>query len=110
MGLFVVNLSDIGEGVAEAELIEWHVKVGDTVAEDQLLGVVMTDKAAVEIPSSVLGKVVKLCADVGDVVAVGSALIHLDVDGVGNAENTQAPAEPSQAPPANRGDHSISNQ
>ncbi len=82
MGLFVVNLSDVGEGVAEAELIEWHVAVGDTVAEDQLLGVVMTDKAAVDIPSSVMGKVLKLCAEVGDVVAVGSGLVHLDVAGV----------------------------
>ena len=85
MGLFVVSLSDVGEGVAEAELIEWHVAVGDTVTEDQLLGIVMTDKAGVEVPSSVLGKVVKLCADVGDVVAVGSDLIHLEVDGEGNA-------------------------
>jgi len=86
MGLFVVSLSDVGEGVAEAELIEWHVAVGDTVSEDQLLGVVMTDKAAVDIPSSVLGKVMKLCCDVGDVVAVGSDLIHLEVDGDGNTD------------------------
>jgi len=85
MGLFVVSLSDVGEGVAEAELVEWHVAVGDTVGEDQLLGVVMTDKAAVDVPSSVLGKVVKLCAEVGDVVAVGADLIHLEVDGDGNA-------------------------
>ncbi len=84
MGLHVINLSDVGEGVAEAELVEWHVSVGDTVGEDQLLGVVMTDKAAVDVPSSVLGKVVKLCADVGDVVAVGSELIQLEVSGEGN--------------------------
>ena len=87
MGLFVVSLSDVGEGVAEAELIEWHVAVGDTVGEDQLLGVVMTDKAAVDVPSSVLGKVVKLCADVGDVVAVGADLIHIEVTGDGNSDN-----------------------
>ena len=86
MGLFIVRLSDIGEGVAEAELVEWHVSVGDTVVEDQLLGVVMTDKAAVDVPSSVLGKVVELCAEVGDVVAVGAELIHLEVDGAGNAD------------------------
>ena len=84
MGLHVINLSDVGEGVAEAELVEWHVAVGDTVTEDQLLGVVMTDKAAVDVPSSVLGKVIKLCVEVGDVVAVGSELIHLEVDGDGN--------------------------
>ena len=91
MGLFIVSLSDVGEGVAEAELIEWHVAVGDTVSEDQLLGVVMTDKAAVEVPSSVLGKVVKLCAEVGEVVAVGSDLIHLEVDGVGNSSSGSNP-------------------
>lgn len=88
MGLHVINLSDVGEGVAEAELVEWHVAVGDTVGEDQLLGVVMTDKAAVDVPSSVLGKVVKLCVDVGDVVAVGSDLIHLEVDGEGNTDDS----------------------
>lgn len=88
MGLHVVNLSDVGEGVAEAELVEWHVSVGDTVGEDQLLGVVMTDKAAVDVPSSVLGKVVKLCVDVGDVIAVGSDLIHLEVDGKGNVDSS----------------------
>ncbi len=96
MGLHIINLSDVGEGVAEAELIEWHVAVGDTVGEDQLLGVVMTDKAAVDVPSSVLGKVVKLCAEVGDVVAVGSDLIHVEVDGVGNSKavsDTQAASD-----------------
>jgi len=97
MGLHVINLSDVGEGVAEAELVEWHVSVGDTVGEDQLLGVVMTDKAAVDVPSSVLGKVVKLCVDVGDVVAVGSDLIHLEVNGDGNAAgltNTEISSAP----------------
>ena len=84
MGVHIISLSDVGEGVAEAELIEWHVAVGDTVSEDQLLGVVMTDKAAVDVPSSVLGKVITLCVDVGDVVAVGADLIHIEVDGVGN--------------------------
>jgi len=99
MGLFIVNLSDVGEGVAEAELVEWHVAVGETVAEDQLLGVVMTDKAAVEVPSSVMGKVVKLCAEIGDVVAVGSDLVHLDVDGV------DSPVETSSGKTANESAH-----
>jgi len=85
VALFVIPLSDVGEGVAEAELVEWQVSVGDTVSEDQVLGVVMTDKAAVEVPCSVLGKVIKLCADVGDTIAVGGDLIHLDVDGEGRA-------------------------
>jgi len=88
VGLHVINLSDVGEGVAEAELVEWHVSLGDTVGEDQLLAVVMTDKAAVDVPSSVLGKVVKLCVDVGDVVAVGADLIHLEVNGAGNVADS----------------------
>lgn len=106
MALYVIQLSDVGEGVAEAELVEWQVSVGDTVTEDQVLGVVMTDKAAVEVPSSVLGKVVKLCADVGDTIAVGSDLIHLDVDGQGRAstastDSAAADVEPSDAQPLN---------
>lgn len=106
MGLFVISLSDVGEGVAEAELVEWHVAVGDTVSEDQLLGVVMTDKAAVEVPSSVLGKVVKLCGEVGDIIAVGADLIHLDVDGVGNAESKTI--ESAEADKANHSSASAS--
>ncbi len=101
MGLFVISLSDVGEGVAEAELVEWHVAVGDTVSEDQLLGVVMTDKAAVEIPSSVLGKVMKLCCEVGDVVAVGSDLIHLEVDGEGNTAGRTDSVEQTVSTTAN---------
>lgn len=81
MGIASILLSDVGEGVAEAELIEWHVAVGDVVAEDQVLCVVMTDKAAVEVPSSELGKVIWLGAEVGDVVAVGAELVRLEVSG-----------------------------
>jgi 2-oxoisovalerate dehydrogenase E2 component (dihydrolipoyl transacylase) len=77
----VIKLPDVGEGVAEAELVEWHVKVGDLVREDTILGAVMTDKATVEIPSPVEGKVVWLSAEVGDVVAVGSDLVRLTVAG-----------------------------
>ncbi len=100
MGMHVISLSDVGEGVAEAELIEWHVAVGDTVGEDQLLGVVMTDKAAVDVPSSVLGKVVKLCVDVGEIVAVGADLIHLEVSGEGNANvnNNKSGSAPNANP------------
>src|SRR3954466_8583687 len=75
----VIKLPDVGEGVAEAELVEWHVKVGDLVREDAILGAVMTDKATVEIPSPVEGEVVWLAADVGDVVAVGSDLVRLKI-------------------------------
>ena len=72
----VVKLPDIGEGVAEAELVEWHVKTGDLVREDTILAAVMTDKATVEIPSPVEGEVLWLGAEVGDMVPVGSALVQ----------------------------------
>jgi 2-oxoisovalerate dehydrogenase E2 component (dihydrolipoyl transacylase) len=81
MGEFVIRLPDVGEGVAEAELVEWQVKVGDLVREDTILGAVMTDKATVEIPSPVEGEVLWLGANIGDVVAVGSDLIRLKTTG-----------------------------
>ena len=74
MGEHVIKLPDVGEGVAEAELVEWHVKVGDLVREDTVLAAVMTDKATVEIPSPVEGEILWLGARVGETVAVGSPL------------------------------------
>ena len=99
MAEHVIKLPDVGEGVAEAELVEWHVKVGDLVREDAILGAVMTDKATVEIPSPVEGKVLWLGADVGDVVAVGSDLVRLDVagEGVDSAPLDAAPEAPAPA-------------
>ena len=90
MGIFSIRLPDVGEGVAEAELVEWNVKVGDTVLEDEMVGAVMTDKAAVEIPSSVTGKVTWLGGDIGDVIAVGAELIRLEVEGEGNQSEKSA--------------------
>ena len=84
MGEYVIKLPDIGEGVAEAELVEWSVAEGEQVREDQVLGSVMTDKANVEIPSPVEGKVTSLGALVGDTVAVGSIIVRLEVEGEGN--------------------------
>lgn len=84
MGIHIIKMPDIGEGIAEVELVGWHVKVGDTVAEDQPLADVMTDKATVEIPSPVVGKVLALGGDVGQVMAVGGELIRLEVEGEGN--------------------------
>jgi len=86
----VIKLPDVGEGIAEAELVEWHVKVGDIVREDDLLAAVMTDKATVEIPSPVDGEVVWVGADIGDTVAIGSALVRLKVAGEGATD----PGEP----------------
>ena len=70
MGEFIIKMPDVGEGVAEAELVEWHVKPGDPVREDMVLAAVMTDKATVEIPSPVEGTVLWLGAEVGDTVAI----------------------------------------
>lgn len=100
MGQHVIKMPDIGEGIAQVELVEWYVKVGDTVTEDQVLADVMTDKATVEIPSPVSGQVVALGAVPGQTMAVGSELIRLEVEGAGNlkASATPAPAAPSPAP------------
>lgn len=84
MGVYVIKMPDIGEGIAEVELVEWHVKEGDAVAEDQVLADVMTEKATVQVPSPVHGKVLALGGRVGEVMAVGSALIRLEVEGAGN--------------------------
>jgi 2-oxoisovalerate dehydrogenase E2 component (dihydrolipoyl transacylase) len=89
MGIHSITLPDVGEGIAEAELVEWCVAVGDTVLEDEVIGSVMTDKAAVEIPSSVTGKVVWLGGEVGDVIDVGAELLRLEVDGAGNQSAIQ---------------------
>ncbi len=84
MGIFIIKMPDIGEGIAEVELAEWHVQPGDQVVEDQVLADVMTDKATVEVPSPVNGTVVALGGPVGEVMAVGSELIRLEVEGEGN--------------------------
>jgi 2-oxoisovalerate dehydrogenase E2 component (dihydrolipoyl transacylase) len=85
MGQFVIKMPDVGEGVAEAELVEWHVKAGDPVREDMVLAAVMTDKATVEIPSPVEGSVSWLGAEIGDRIAVGAPLVRIEVAGDGNA-------------------------
>ncbi|MDZ5627672.1 biotin/lipoyl-containing protein, partial [Achromobacter xylosoxidans] len=98
MGIHVIKMPDIGEGIAEVELVGWHVKVGDTVAEDQPLADVMTDKATVEIPSPVVGRVVALGGEVGQVMAVGGELIRLEVEGEGNVKGEAAAQKPQAAP------------
>ncbi len=94
MGTHVIKMPDIGEGIAEVELSQWHVQVGDLVVEDQVLADVMTDKAMVDIPSPVHGKVIALGGQPGEVMAVGSILISIEVEGAGNVR------EGSEAPPA----------
>jgi len=91
MGRFTFRLPDIGEGIAEAEIVAWHVKVGDTVEEDGRLADMMTDKATVEMESPVSGVVVEVAGAEGDVIAIGSPLVVIEVEGAGN-EVDRAPA------------------
>ena len=81
MGKYVFRLPDIGEGIAEAEIVAWHVKVGDLVEEDGRLADMMTDKATVEMESPVSGKIVQVAGDVGDVIAIGSPLVVIETEG-----------------------------
>ncbi|MGY2137086.1 dihydrolipoamide acetyltransferase family protein [Pseudomonas reactans] len=99
MGTHVIKMPDIGEGIAEVELSVWHVKVGDMVVEDQVLADVMTDKAMVDIPSPVHGKVISLGGEPGEVMAVGSILISIEVEGAGNAKEAPAVKEAPKATP-----------
>lgn len=96
MGIHVIRVPDIGEGIAETEVAEWLVKPGDLVAEDQAIAAMMTDKATVEVPTPVAGRVIALAADVGATLAVGAELIRLEVEGEGNLGQ----AEPLSTPPS----------
>lgn len=80
MGRLSFKLPDIGEGIAEAEIVAWHVKLGDRVAQDQRLADVMTDKATVEIESPVAGVVTALAGEIGDRIAIGSVLVEFEVE------------------------------
>jgi 2-oxoisovalerate dehydrogenase E2 component (dihydrolipoyl transacylase) len=85
MARFEFKLPDIGEGIAEAEIVAWHVKVGDTIAEDQQIADMMTDKATVEMESPVAGKVLELTGEVGDQVPIGSVLAVIETEGADRA-------------------------
>jgi 2-oxoisovalerate dehydrogenase E2 component (dihydrolipoyl transacylase) len=116
MGIYILKTPDIGEGIAEVELVAWHVAPGDTVTMDQILADVMTDKATVEVPSPVAGKVLAIGGTIGQTVAVGSELVRLEVEGEGNLkggaplevaalavtsnQTAAKPASKSVAPPA----------
>ncbi|MGB3503547.1 MAG: dihydrolipoamide acetyltransferase family protein [Mesorhizobium sp.] len=97
MAEHTIKLPDVGEGVAEAELVEWHVKVGDLVREDAVLAAVMTDKATVEIPSPVEGKVIWLGGEIGETLPVGSIIVKIEVAGEG-ADKPAAEPKPQPAP------------
>ena len=99
MGKFTFRLPDIGEGIAEAEIVTWHVKVGDRVEEDGKLADVMTDKATVEMESPVSGVVVQVAGAEGDMIAIGSPLVVIETDGEGEVAEA-APAPKAEAAPA----------
>ncbi|BEP56594.1 dihydrolipoamide acetyltransferase family protein [Variovorax sp. V118] len=99
MGTLTIKVPDLGEGIAEVELVAWRVQPGDTVAEDQVLADVMTDKATVEIPSPAAGRVLALGGEVGQQIAVGAELIRIDVADGGEAQEA-VPAVPAVSAPA----------
>jgi 2-oxoisovalerate dehydrogenase E2 component (dihydrolipoyl transacylase) len=93
MARYEFKLPDIGEGIAEAEIVAWHVKVGDTIEEDQQIADLMTDKATVEMESPVAGKVLELAGEVGDQVPIGSVLAVIETEG---ADRAAEPVEDSK--------------
>ena len=97
MGIYAFKLPDIGEGVVEGEVVEWMVSMGDTVKEDDPILSVMTDKATVEIPSPVDGKVSKIIGEPGDILPVGEVCIEFEVDGGGNS-GSSSEATTAEAP------------
>jgi 2-oxoisovalerate dehydrogenase E2 component (dihydrolipoyl transacylase) len=99
MGIRSIKMPDVGEGVAEAEIVEWAVKVGDLVREDQVVAAVMTDKATVDIPTPVAGSVLALGGAVGDVLAVGSELIRIDAPGMPDSAVPAAKSPPQKREP-----------
>jgi len=102
MGVYKFKLPDVGEGVTEAEIVEWRVKPGDDIAEDDNMVDVMTDKATVELPSPVSGKVKSVHGEPGDIVATGTVIVEIEVEGEAPGDD-EAPApepEPKQSEPA----------
>ena len=92
MARFTFKLPDIGEGISEAEIVAWHVKVGERVEEDQQVADMMTDKATVEMESPVSGVVVELAGEVGDQVSIGAALVVIETDAEADVSAEEAPA------------------
>ncbi|MBX9796585.1 dihydrolipoamide acetyltransferase family protein [Sphingomonas sp.] len=97
MGRFTFRLPDIGEGIAEAEIVAWHVAVGDRVEEDQQIADMMTDKATVEMESPVAGVVVELAGEVGEQVPIGAMLVVIETEGDAEAAEAEPVAEQAAA-------------
>ena len=103
MAEHIIKMPDVGEGVAEAELVEWHVKIGDPIREDDIIAAVMTDKATVEIPSPVHGTIAWLGGEIGDTIAVGSPLVKIEIASEAISTSTAQPEAaptPAKAEPA----------
>jgi 2-oxoisovalerate dehydrogenase E2 component (dihydrolipoyl transacylase) len=100
MGKYIFKLPDVGEGTAEAEIVAWHVRIGDVIKEDQHLVDVMTDKATVEMTSPVSGKIIALHGEAGAMAPVGAPLVELEVEGAGNEADVKrnSAAKPAAAP------------
>jgi 2-oxoisovalerate dehydrogenase E2 component (dihydrolipoyl transacylase) len=100
MARFEFRLPDIGEGIAEAEIVAWHVKIGDRIDEDQPIADLMTDKATVEIESPVSGTVLEVAGDAGDKIAIGSTLVVIEVEGAALETTEAALPDPQRTPAA----------
>ena len=102
MALYTFRLPDIGEGIAEAEIVAWHVQPGDMVSEDSPLADMMTDKATVEMESPVAGRVVSIAGDVGERIPIGSVLVEIEVEGDAGAgaSTSSAQTEPAEIAPS----------
>ena len=98
MSRYIFKMPDLGEGTVSAEVVAWHVKPGDLVQEDQVMCEVMTEKAAVEMPAPVTGRVLSITGQPGDMVAVGSELVVFDTDATSAAAG-DAPAAKTPSPP-----------
>lgn len=99
MGHYSFKLPDLGEGIVESEIVDWHVSVGDRVDEDDLLVDVMTDKATVELSAPVAGTIVRLGCEAGAMFAVGSELVLIETAGEGEAASGQSPSAAEAATP-----------
>jgi 2-oxoisovalerate dehydrogenase E2 component (dihydrolipoyl transacylase) len=110
MSRYVFKMPDLGEGTVSAEVVAWHVKPGDLVQEDQVMCEVMTEKAAVEMPAPVTGRILSISGEPGDTIAVGSELVVFDTDATsaasGDAPVVRAPAPPPVEKAAANGAHS----
>lgn len=103
MSIYTFNLPDIGEGIAEAEIVKWHVKVGDRVEEDDQIADMMTDKATVEMEAPVTGTVIAVAGEEGDIIAIGSMLVQIESEGDESAVESEEP-EAGTAPVESQND------